>query len=66
MPRLTFTFRPDGRVEIRVSNVKGPGCHALTAEAEALLGRTVTQTRTPEYYQAQAQTPQRLRQESST
>lgn len=66
MPRLAFTFRPDGRVEVRVSDIKGPGCHALTVEAETLLGRAVTRARTPEYYQAQTQTSQRLRQESST
>jgi hypothetical protein len=34
MPRLVFTLRPTGQVELRVEQVQGPGCQALTREAE--------------------------------
>lgn len=66
MPRLTYRLHPDGRVEVSVSGVQGPGCHALTAEAEALLGPALTREPTPEYYETAPEAPPRLQQESGS
>ena len=66
MPRLTYRLHPDGRVEVQVRDVPGPDCHALIAEAEALLGPALTRAPTPEYYQTTTETPQHLRQESGS
>lgn len=49
MAKIIVTISPKGEVEIKVEGHAGPGCKALTAELEKKLGRTVADTKTPDY-----------------
>jgi hypothetical protein len=51
MLRLVFTVDSAGKVALTVEGVPGPACHALTREAEELLGPATHRERTREYYQ---------------
>lgn len=53
---VEIIFRPDGRVETRVSGVKGPSCLKLTEELFQWLGGQVErQELTNEYYEQAVQ-----------
>ena len=51
MPMLVFTIDAGGKVALSVEGAPGPACHALTREAEDLLGPATHRERTREYYQ---------------
>jgi len=44
MEQIEFTIHSDGRVEEKVTGVKGQSCHEVTKEVEELLGK-VTYTK---------------------
>lgn len=50
---IDVTVDRDGNVHIEVRGVRGPGCEALTAELERMLGGVVAERRhTDAYHQA--------------
>jgi hypothetical protein len=51
MSKLVFTIDAAGKVALKVEGIAGPACHALTREAEDLLGPATHRERTREYYQ---------------
>ena len=51
MPKLVFTIDAGGKVALSVEGAPGRACHALTREAEDLLGPATHRERTREYYQ---------------
>lgn len=65
MPRARIIVEIDqeGHATVSVEGHPGPGCHALTRDLEAALGRTVRDEKTREYFQ-RAEAPQRLRAQS--
>lgn len=50
----------EGHATVSVEGQPGPGCHALTRDLEAALGRTVHDEKTREYFQ-RANAAQHLR-----
>ena len=51
MPKLVFAIDAGGKVALSVEGAPGPACHALTREAEDLLGPATHRERTREYYE---------------
>ncbi|HUH00893.1 MAG TPA: DUF2997 domain-containing protein [Kofleriaceae bacterium] len=46
---IEVTIHPDGRVEVQVRGVQGPGCVAATKKLEQYLGGNVSRELTDEY-----------------
>lgn len=53
MPQIVKIKCKDGKAVVTVEGVSGAGCHDLTAELVRKLGEPVSQTNTPEYYEAE-------------
>lgn len=53
MQEIEFILYADGRVEERVTGIRGTDCTQLTAALEATLGVVRQVQPTPEYFQAQ-------------
>ena len=60
MPKITIDIDAQGRAVVHVEGVKGPGCHALTHEAEQALGPATVRRPTAEYAQARVDAAARL------
>ncbi len=52
METLEFIIYPDGRVEEKVSGVKGQSCTAVTEALESQLGTVLRQEQTSDYFNA--------------
>ncbi|MGF1512917.1 MAG: DUF2997 domain-containing protein [Elainellaceae cyanobacterium] len=52
METLEFIIYPDGRVEEKVSGVKGRSCAQVTEALESQLGTVVHQEQTSDYFNA--------------
>ena len=50
MERIEFKIYPDGRVEEKVTGVKGGDCHTITAKINELLGEVVQSEPTEEAF----------------
>ena len=57
--RREYLIHPDGTVDERVMNVKGPACEKVTRDMEKRLGKVVHREYTPEY--AELPEPRRAR-----
>jgi len=49
--KIIVLIAPDGTPTVEVQGCPGASCQALTRQLEADLGQTLTDERTPEYYQ---------------
>ncbi len=63
METLEFVIYPDGRVEERVTGIKGASCAEVTAAIESQLGRVISTEQTSDYF---AQTSQQQASVSQT
>jgi hypothetical protein len=54
MERHTITIGKDGAPTIEVEGVKGSSCKAATEQIERLLGNTVSDTETSEFFEVEA------------
>lgn len=50
METLEFVIYPDGRVEEKVTGIKGASCAEVTAAIEAQLGRVLSTEQTSDYF----------------
>ncbi|HHP7243197.1 MAG TPA: DUF2997 domain-containing protein [Elainellaceae cyanobacterium] len=50
METLEFVIYPDGRVEEKVTGIKGSSCAEVTAAIEAQLGHVLSQEQTSEHF----------------
>lgn len=53
MKQMEFTFKPDGKVDLRVTGVKGSSCSNLSEPFEKALGVVIDKERTADYYKAE-------------
>ena len=51
--RHTITIGKDGAPQILVEGVKGSGYQAATEQIEKLLGKVVSDTETPDFYEGE-------------
>lgn len=49
-PELEIVITPQGKIEIEVKGVQGPGCKELTRALEDALGEVDARELKPEYY----------------
>ena len=55
MAQINVTIDKEGNVSMDVRGVKGRSCQDLTKQLEQALGKTVSDRKTPEFYQTQQQ-----------
>ena len=63
MKTVTIDITPDGSTTVETAGYKGASCKEATSAIEKALGKTVTDTKKPEYLQtAKAKASQNARQ----
>jgi len=50
---LEIVIKPDGKVEITVRGIKGPGCKPIAEKVGKAVGKVVAMRRSREWYEAE-------------